>query len=30
MAAPLRLYWLEIGVRIDRRDELVELIAKSF
>ena len=29
MAEPLRLYWLEIGVRIDRRDELIGLIAKS-
>ena len=23
---PLRVYWLEIGVEIDRRAELVELI----
>jgi tetraacyldisaccharide 4'-kinase len=29
MAEPLRLYWLEIGIRIDRRDELIELITKS-
>jgi tetraacyldisaccharide 4'-kinase len=26
MAAPLKIYWLEIGVSIDRRDELIRLI----
>lgn len=30
MAQPLRLYWLEIGVSIDGRDELIRLIEKSF
>jgi len=27
MIDPLRLYWLEIGMEIDRRDELIELIS---
>ena len=27
MIQPLRLYWLEIGIEIDRRDELINLIA---
>jgi len=26
---PLRVYWLEIGVEIERRAELVELISKK-
>jgi 3-deoxy-D-manno-octulosonic-acid transferase len=29
MIAPLKLYWLEIGVEIDRRDELISLISRT-
>ena len=29
MIQPLRLYWLEIGIEIDERERLLELIARK-